>query len=217
VSELTTLFEAIYKDQGWGNNNTTFFSGIGSHDSYLISPYIGVVKSFFKELKYKPNITDIGCGDFNIGKKLISYTGKYLALDVVTSLIEYNKNKYQNLNVNFKTLDITKESISLTDIIILKNVLQHLSNSQILAALKNIYLKSKYLIITESIPLFNFTPNLDMSPSATIRPLFNNSGIDILSSPFNFPIEEEVLTLTIKEKGIVECLTKTSIYKTKYE
>tara|TARA_R110000803_G_scaffold68294_1_gene130149 strand:+ start:314 stop:970 length:657 start_codon:yes stop_codon:yes gene_type:complete len=215
MSKLSFLFESIYKTKGWGGNNTPFYSGIGSHDSNIVSPYIEVIKSFFKELKYKPNVIDIGCGDFNIGKELVPYVNKYMAVDIVDPLIEHNKTKYKDLNVNFKTLNITQESVPSTDIIIIKELFQHLSNKNILKALKNVYLKSKWLIITEAIPISNFVPNLDIQSQASFRPLINNSGVDILAPPFNFDIKEELLTLTVKSKGIIECLSKTSIYKTK--
>ena len=213
--KLSPLFNEIYKSKGWGDNQTPYYSGIGSHIPSIINPYIGVVKSFFKNLDYKPNVIDIGCGDFNVGSQLVNYTNNYLAVDVVDSLIEYNKVKYKDLNVEFKNLDITKGSIPFSDVIMVRQVFQHLSNSNILEALKNIYLKSKYIILTEVVPLGNFTPNLDINFGASTRPMINNSGIEITSPPFDFPIEEELITLSIKEKGIINNLVKTTIYKTK--
>jgi hypothetical protein len=216
MDNLSDIFESVYKNKEWGDD-APFFSGPGSYDPYLVSPYIEIIKSFIKDLPYKPNITDVGCGDFNIGKQLISYANSYLAVDVVDSLIEYNKTKYKDLDVNFKTLDITKDYIFPTDIIILRDVLQHLSNKHVKKALQNIYLKSKYLIITDPIPCYKFTPNLDIDSSSVTRTLINKSGLDILSPPFNFPIEEELITLSIRQKDGSDEIVKTTIYKTKYE
>ena len=213
-NKLSSLFNKIYEHKKWGSNNTPFYSGEGSDNSYLVSPYISLIQSFFKELSYKPNVIDVGCGDFNIGKELVPYTNKYVAVDIVDSLIKYNKNKYKDLNVQFKTLDITKSPIPTTDIIIVRQVFQHLSNEYILKSLKNIYLKSKYLIITEEIPNFNFTPNLNIESSPYLRLVINNSGVDILSPPFNFPIERKLHNLTIPNKYHPSFST-TSIYKQK--
>ena len=214
MDKLSFLFNKIYKSKEWGDNNTPFYSGEGSHRSYLTDPYISLIQSFFKGLPYKPNIIDIGCGDFNIGRKLVPYVNKYIAIDIVDSLIEYNKNKYKNLNVQFKTLDITKSSIPKADVIIIRQVFQHLSNEHILKSLENIYLKSKYLIISEEIPNYDFIPNLNTEPSNKIRYSLNNSGVDILLPPFNFPIEEKLHTLEIPDKKASTFL-KTVIYKQK--
>jgi hypothetical protein len=210
--KLSSLFSSLYKIKHWGNNNTPFFSGFGSHTSPTIPFYIETVKTFLKGFTYKPNIIDIGCGDFNIGKQFVPFVNNYLAIDIVDDLIKYNKSIYNYPNVTFKTLDITQTPIPPTDVIIIRHVFQHLSNSYIKSALQNIYLKSKYLIITECIPSCNFTPNLDILPGYFFRPEDNNSGVDILSPPFNFSIEEELITLSIKE---IDIFDKTIIFKTK--
>jgi hypothetical protein len=214
-SQIQYFFEEVYKRKGWGDNNSPYYSGPGSHSLNIINPYIEVLKAFFKTFNKKPNIIDIGCGDFNIGKNLLDSVNNYLAIDVVDPLIQYNKIKYKNSNLKFKTLDITKSTIPFSDVVIVKEVFQHLSNDLILKSLKNLYLKSKFLIITESLPIIPFTPNLDINLGVATRPLINNSGVDIISPPFNFSIEEELITLKIKTKGIKECFIKTSIYKQK--
>jgi hypothetical protein len=219
MGKLSTHFENIYKEKNWGGNNSKiFFSGDGSSISPTIPFYIDTVKTFFTNLTYKPNVIDIGCGDFNIGKELVPFVNNYLAVDVVDSLIQHNKSMHNYSNVTFETLDITNSPSPTTDVIILRHVFQHLSNKDILDSLRNIYLKSKYLIITEGIPLTDFTPNLDIESMHSFRPVVNNSGVDILLSPFNFPIEEELITLLVKHQqpdGEFLLKDKTVIYKQK--
>ena len=43
--------EQIYKMKLWGSGKTKFYSGIGSHDSNIIAPYIQVVSEFLKSFK----------------------------------------------------------------------------------------------------------------------------------------------------------------------
>ena len=57
-----------------------------------------------------------------------------------------------------------------------------------------------------------------MESTYSFRPSVNNSGIDILLSPFNFPIEEELITLLVKHQipdGEFLLKDKTVIYKQK--
>ena len=218
MGNLKKVFENVYTTKKWGSkSNTPFYSGIGSYDKNIVDHYVNVIKHFTEKFQKKFNVIDIGCGDFNVGKKLLPYFNNYIGVDVVESLIKYNRSKFKNLNVNFEVLDITNQSISFTDVIILRQVLQHLSNQDIISTLKNIYLKSKYIIFTDSLPINSFTPNLDIESGGKTR-IGKNSGVDITSQPFNFSFQEKQDLLTINETWNFKdkqyrYLTKTIIYK----
>jgi len=78
----------IYEKNLWGEGESDFYSGIGSHHPELIKPYIEAVSSFLTSFKTPPMVCDLGCGDFNIGKELVKHTKKYIAVDIVEELIE---------------------------------------------------------------------------------------------------------------------------------
>ena len=48
----------------------------------------------------------------------------------------------------------------------------------------------KYIILTEHIPMGDFTPNKDIISGQGIR-LKQNSGVNILEAPFNFKIKNQ--------------------------
>ena len=77
----------------------------------------------------------LGCGDFNVGAQLRDLCGAYIACDIVELLIAYNRERFAELGVDFRRLDIIDKPIPEGDVIILRQVLQHLSNSQIATAL----------------------------------------------------------------------------------
>ena len=114
---------------------------------------------------------------------------KYIAIDIVEKLINRNKNLYKEDNLEFCCLDITKDALPSGDCIILRQVLQHLSNTEIQGVIKKIEVY-KYIILTEHMPLGNFTPNKDILSGQGIR-LKQNSGVNILEAPFNLKIKEE--------------------------
>ncbi|OZV67266.1 SAM-dependent methyltransferase [Winogradskyella aurantia] len=200
----------IYDKHLWGGIEFDFYSGEGSHNLKITSPYIDAVRDFLKSQNNSLTVCDLGCGDFNIGKHFVEYTYKYTGIDIVESLIERNKAIFKADNLEFHCLDISKDKLPKADCVILRQVLQHLSNPEI----KNVVNKLtnyKYIILTEHLPLGDFEPNKDKIASQGIR-LKQNSGVDILASPFNLEIIEEVMLLNIVLESNRDCIA-TSIYK----
>ena len=183
------VMNQIYDMKLWGGKAFDFYSGAGSHDPKIINPYLERLVTFLISHNKSLVVCDLGCGDFNIGKHLAKYTRKYLAIDIVEKLITRNKKLYKEENLEFYCLDITKNALPPGDCIILRQVLQHLSNSEIQDVIKKIA-DYKYIILTEHIPVGIFTPNKDILSGQGIR-LKQNSGVNILEAPFNLKIKEE--------------------------
>ncbi len=204
------VMEQIYELSLWGKNDTNFYSGYGSHNYNIIYPYISFVKSFLLSFKNPLTVCDLGCGDFNVGKQLVDFSKEYFAVDIVESLINHNNKKFKHKKIKFLCLDIAKDNLPSADCVILRQVLQHLSNTEILKVLKKIS-EYKYVIVTEHIPSYQFIPNKDIISGQGIR-LKKQSGVDLLASPFKFKIKEEKQVLSIDlddKKGVI----KTIIYK----
>ena len=117
-------------------SNYKFYSGPGSHFPELVDNYISGVKKFLTSLPKKPNVVDLGCGDFSIGSKIRKLCDNYIAVDIFDELINFNKKKYADLNVDFRILDITCDELPSGDICFIRQVLQHLSNESIIMLLK---------------------------------------------------------------------------------
>ena len=179
----------VYEMKLWGGKEFDFYSGAGSHDPKVTTPYLEVLISFLQTQNKSLTVCDLGCGDFNIGKQLTKYTRKYIAIDIVEELINRNKDIFKEDNLEFCCLDITKDELPSGDCIILRQVLQHLSNTEIQSVLKKIE-TYKYIILTEHIPLGKFIPNKDIISGQGIR-LKKNSGVNILEAPFNLKTKEE--------------------------
>ncbi|MBL6592394.1 MAG: class I SAM-dependent methyltransferase [Flavobacteriaceae bacterium] len=201
------VFNKIYNDRKWGREKK-FYSGPGSHENELTKPYLIFVKNFLKGKNY--TVTDIGCGDFNIGKKLYPHSKKYIAIDIVEKLIELNKRKYSNSNLHFKCINVLEEKIPISDCIIIRQVLQHLDNKSIEIILKQIY-NFKFLILTEHLPKNKFIPNIDKFTGPTIRLDTSYSGVDLEKKPFNLKFKSKK-ELIIEDKNLGG-IHKTIIYK----
>ena len=195
----------IYEKNLWGKGNSKYFSGEGSHHPDLVGPYIEVVIKFLKSFDNLITVCDLGCGDFNVGSKLVHYTSKFIGIDIVPDLIQYNKTKFIAENLDFICLDIVKDSLPKADCAIVRQVLQHLSNQEIIAVVNKLY-NFKYVIITEHIPDFDFIPNINIISGQGIR-LKKDSGVDVLASPFYLEPEKETLLFSLtlpNNKGRIE-------------
>ena len=192
----------IYEQNLWGGNNSEFYSGEGSHNPKLVIPYIDVVSNFLKSQEKPITVCDLGCGDFNVGKELVDFCANYIAVDIVPSLIEYNKAKFHHPNLTFHCLDLSIKDLPEGDCALLRQVLQHLSNHEVHQILDKL-MHYRYVIITEHLPLGNFEPNKDKISGQGIR-LKQRSGIDVLAAPFYWKVKETQQLLSVEldnEKG----------------
>lgn len=185
------VMNQIYDRHLWGGNEFDFYSGEGSHNPEIITPYLKALIQFLKTHHNNIVVCDLGCGDFNIGKHLMSYSKKYIAIDIVENLIRRNKDLYKANNLEFYCFDIAKHEWPLADCIILRQVLQHLSNQEIQNIIKKV-VHYKYIILTEHIPLGDFIPNKDIISGQGIR-MKQGSGVHVLVAPFNLKIKEAQL------------------------
>ncbi len=182
--------EQVYEMKLWGGDQADFYSGTGSHDPELVAPYLRAVTAFLTSFEPPLVVCDLGCGDFNIGKELVPYTKKYVAVDIVSALIARNKAKFKAENLVFHCLDIAVDDLPSGDCAVLRQVLQHLSNAEVQSIL--LKLKSfQYAIITEHLPEGNFEPNKEQISGQGTR-LKKRSGLHLTKAPFHFKITEEI-------------------------
>ncbi|MEX0312864.1 MAG: class I SAM-dependent methyltransferase [Allomuricauda sp.] len=187
--------EQIYEAKLWGNNGDVFYSGDGSHQPELVEPYVDTLQSFLKSFENPLTVVDLGCGDFNIGKELVGSTKKYVTVDIVEDLINFNQEKYRLPNLEFHCLDIAKDELPSADCAILRQVLQHLSNAEIKNVVDKLY-NFKYVVLTEHLPQGDFLPNVDIISGQGIR-LKKQSGVDLCETPFHLKAKETERLLSI--------------------
>ncbi len=206
------VMEQIYDLNLWGKGTTEFYSGFGSHNPAIVIPYIDAVGAFLISLEKPVTVLDLGCGDFNVGKQLYNYTKKYIAVDIVQSLINFNEIQFKAENLTFHCLDIAKDVLPKADVVLIRQVLQHLSNAEVQAVLDKLT-NYKYVILTEHLPKGLFTPNKDIISGQGIR-LKKQSGLDILKAPFHFKTldKEEILSIDLGDKKGVVVTSKFRVF-----
>ena len=173
------IFTMIYQEELWKGSESV--SGYGSGIKYtenLQKTIIEIVNNF-----KIVSILDLACGDFNWMRYVVDkIPSSYLGVDIVNSLIEKNKLKYENDKVKFTTLDVVNDEIPSANLVICRDVLFHLPNEDILRIINKIVdSPSKYLLITNHIAMETDSfENIDISTGDFRR-------IDLFKPPFNLP------------------------------
>ncbi|NGX48380.1 MAG: hypothetical protein K1000chlam3_01771, partial [Chlamydiae bacterium] len=142
-------FTKIYETKHWGaNEKGEGFSGPGS-TVRSAAPYMKFVQDFIKKHNIR-TIVDVGCGDWTFSQYMDWNGAEYTGYDIVKSVIEKNTEKFASSKVAFVHGDATKLDLPAADLLICKDVLQHLPNAEILAFLKQAS-KFKHCLITNDI------------------------------------------------------------------
>ncbi|GHU02700.1 hypothetical protein FACS1894147_05160 [Spirochaetia bacterium] len=203
------MFSYIYENNKWDNGKVggggAFYSGPGSHDPELINEYIELLRKIIRLNNIK-SICDVGCGDFNVMKQVIDNNILYNGIDVVDKLIEYNNNTYGQDNMKFKSLDATIPDAILpdADLVIARQILQHLDNKSIMILIEK-FRKYKYVLITEDIFINASEYNIDKLTGSSIR---INSGVVPEMEPFNL---KNTVTLLLVRKPEAKTYLRTTL------
>jgi hypothetical protein len=199
------IFTNVYQKKLWGEslpeNESPFYSGLGSSDPQIVDPYVDTVKQFFSSFPTKKKAVDLGCGDFRVGSRIVDSFDLYIACDVVPELVDFNKQYWQHLPVEFRVVDLAKDEIPTGEVLILRQVLQHLSNDDIFKFIKVIPSSFRYLLLTEHLPSENdFLANRDKVTGTDIR-LGNRSGVVLTKPPFSMKFKSETKLLSVPQFG----------------
>lgn len=178
------IFPAIYRSRIWGGRlSRRYHSGPGSRDAAVVGPYVAAVAQYLVELG-RPSIVDLGCGDFHVGRKLLPYAATCVACDIVPDLIAFNDRKYRAANLQFRVVDAIDDDLPQAGVIVVRQVLQHLSNAQV-AKISSKLKQYKAAVVTEHLPAgADFTPNKDQAAGPHTR-LGLGSGVVLTAPPFN--------------------------------
>jgi hypothetical protein len=202
-------FDLIYKRGTWGGNGQPY-SGTGSHDEYIAGTYVEMVNAFLANLP-SSNVVDLGCGDYAVGQQLAC--DSYIGCDISEVVLASNRERFPG--VDFRKLDLIQDPLPEGDVGIVRQVLQHLDNASILAFIRR-PLPYKYLIVTEGVPIGDFTPNRDKPTGPNIR-LTENSGVVLTATPFDFPVAPVEMFDIVGRHSRRPHVIRTEIYRLKGE
>jgi SAM-dependent methyltransferase len=141
-TSLTDTFNRIYAEGSWGKDVTgRGTSGSGS-TLEITREYRAYVEDFMKQHAIK-SVVDAGCGDWNFSSAMDWGEASYLGVDIASDVIDAVRKRHETGKIKFQVGDIT-EDLPAADLLISKDVLQHLSNELVHKFIKNNLRKGKY-------------------------------------------------------------------------
>jgi len=179
------VFTHIYQNAVWGvDEKGEGTSGPGSTVANT-KEYMEYLQDFLKEKKIT-SVVDLGCGDWQFSQH-INWNGvQYTGFDVVLPIIERNKAKFSQPNIAFMHGDGITTDLPAADLLICKDVLQHLTEADIKKIAAQ-FPKFKYCLITNGIDADTLSSNNHPISRGDYRTL------DIRKPPFNIKAKK-VLT-----------------------
>jgi SAM-dependent methyltransferase len=165
TADVRAVFDTIYERAIWGGG-----SGGGS-DVQVAILYMAYIQHLLDRFAIR-SIVDLGCGDWRFSKHLDLSGRDYLGIDVVASVIAANIEAYGSDRVRFEVADATTFDIPDCDLLVCKDVLQHLSNANVQAIL-NRSRAARFALFTN-----DYHPANEDCPNGNTRPL------DITRPPF---------------------------------
>jgi SAM-dependent methyltransferase len=139
---LTNTFNRIYAEGTWGKDVAgKGTSGTGS-TLEITREYRAYVEDFIKTHSVK-SVVDAGCGDWSFSSAMDWGDASYLGVDIASDVIAAVRNKHEKGKIKFQVGDITDE-LPAADLLISKDVLQHLSNELVHKFIRNNLRKGKY-------------------------------------------------------------------------
>ena len=174
--EREQAFKSIYEDGYWGEKGS---SGAGSTlDATKVTR--DVITKIISDYKIK-SIVDVACGDFVWMPLVLQEFSsiQYRGCDIVASLIEQHKLNYPQYS--FQHLDFVNEGIPSGEMIICRDVLQHLPVKDIQKALRSFSESgARYLLATTHIRRHGIRNKRNIRPGRC-------RDRNLLLPPFNLP------------------------------
>jgi hypothetical protein len=172
------FFTYVYEANVWLDTESR--SGIGSRrDSRSVADTMEALEMMYQTRGVR-TISDIPCGDFNWMPLFLSKHSDvdYQGYDIVAPLIKRNRAEFPN--TKFNLFDIVADVPPKTDLILCKDLLNHLSFDDVRRALSNMKASgSTWLIASNNFGFRNV--ELEMNLAGATRHL------DICQRPLNYP------------------------------
>jgi len=140
---MSSRFEQIYARNEW-----SYGSGEGSLPEHNIG-YVQFLETFLVRHSIK-SIVEMGCGDWQFSKDIRWGKSSYHGFDVVAAVVEFNQMTYARDQVAFSLYSGDPAELPVADLLIVKDVLQHLSDAIVHRALMH-FPRFKYVLATNCV------------------------------------------------------------------
>ncbi len=187
-------FNAFYEEHLWQSEESV--SGIGSTVSGT-EALRAALPGLFRTLDAH-SILDAPCGDFNWMRAVDWDLDAYIGGDIVSALVERLQREHGDEKRSFVKLDIIEGPLPEADVFFCRDCFIHLTNEQVLGALRNAARSSCRYLMTNTFP--SIETNRDSTTGAVRR-------LNLQRAPFDLPeplhlIEDRLHEPNVKYMGV---------------
>lgn len=189
-SSRAPSFSDIYRDNLWGDAESV--SGRGS----TLARTVTIRKALPELLRSigAQSLLDAPCGDFNWMRLVDLGAIRYTGVDVVTELIDRNRQLYGGPEKDFVVGDVIRDQLAQSDVILCRDCFIHLSFRDIQRTLNNFQRSGSRFLLA--------TTHVDIVENADVR-TGGWRNINLQLAPFNFP---HPLELLVEDAELGKCL-----------
>jgi SAM-dependent methyltransferase len=212
------VFTAIYDNLDWGlADDGDPSSGWGSFPVYA-KPYMDFLVDFINSNQIQ-SVVDLGCGTWEFSRYIDWGNVNYLGVDVVEKVVQLNQKKFGKQNITFIQGDILAMPLPDAELMVCKDVLQHLQHEDIKVFLERTK-KYKHRLITNDLAISDIDSvditndnreNVirgDNRPLDLTKPPFNENGTKILTYPNSHHIKQVLYIKSECSSESLACLNK---------
>ena len=127
---MSSRFEQIYAGNEWGHG-----SGEGSLPEHN-QGYVKFLEDFLVSHAVK-TVVEMGCGDWQFSKDIRWGVARYQGFDVVPAVVSANQQRYARDGVIFTLYGGDPAALPAADLLIVKDVLQHLNDATVQRTLEH--------------------------------------------------------------------------------
>ena len=189
---LEMTFTKIYAMGEWDDEG---FSFSGSQMA-VTKKYVQFLQDFLQKNHIR-SVVDIGCGDWAFSRYIDWRNIHYIGIDIVKSVVERNNQLFATPSIHFVYANVLEEDLPDADLVLCKDVFQHLSNADITKLLKK-FRKFKHCLITDYVdPNTLSSNNQDIlsggyHPIDLTKPPFRVKGKKVLLFQANFAPKQTI-------------------------
>jgi SAM-dependent methyltransferase len=189
MADLDKVFSNIYAKGVWGNG-----SGAGS-DPTNVEEYVRFLQDFIRTRGIR-SIVDCGCGDWQLMRNFDLAGVDYLGIDLVPDVVARNQSEFGRPGVRFELGNFSEMELPSADLVLCKDVLQHLPDQNVFRFLAGLD-RFKYALLTNDLGR-NADRDATLAASS-----WHFAPIDLTAAPFSLRAREVCRTMGIKATLLV--------------
>jgi SAM-dependent methyltransferase len=173
-------FESIHALRTWGTDQRgKSASGLGSTLEFT-RLYRVYLQDFLAAHQIR-SVVDAGCGDWEFSQAIDWKGIDYLGVDIVPAVIDANQRRFGAANVRFARADIVRDELPKADLLLVKDVLQHLPDADVARFLAQQLPRYRHVLIVNDVDPRTLSAEAKDTSAAGYRPL------DLTRPPYSLP------------------------------